>query len=1722
MCDLKRCGKKFFLPKVVSVIVLLNFLFFTIIPPGYAQSIQLPSVGALVPLSPTFQPAILRGIQVDPFKHLELSFIVDAGESGLTGQKLQDETNELVHYFLASLAIPEEDLWVNLSPYENDRVVPDALGKTEMGRDLLAQDYMLKQVTASLLYPDDELGKQFWQRVYKKAYEQYGTTNIPINTFNKVWILPDTVKIYEENDRAIITEAKMKVMLEEDYLAKEKNLKPDAEGKADETAKLSSEIIREIVIPEIEKEINEGKNFAKVRQIYYSLVLAHWFKTKLKNVLLNKIFTDLSKTKGFESKNPEVIDKIFDQYVESFKKGVCNILRIDFDENEKKHVPRKYFSGGASLVIPPSAMKPATGASASAILNKAVKAAVLFTAVFLFNLSVTGKAETMIPSQDANGDANTSINFEATVPSAPNVYAVNAEFTEGPEGPPDLNSEGGETFGNNSTQTGQQGPQSKPTVTPQQQTPPSGQVFVQMFGKTVPALAGGIIVQSANNPNANFIITNIHQTTVHNSLTKQDVPVNVFEAEVTVNGVKYISYGSELQSPNPGFNYGHMTASHVYQALINSFPAMAAGITQAMGMTNEADALKELEKQYASVRVGGQINSSDPAFINTNDPFNMSVGAVYFVVTSDGRRVPVLIDPLKMLDPSPITNPFITSKLIPKYVDLIFVNSENHVSVSVDGRTMSTVHGQEGKNFVQLFPTIKNFAKDFNDGNVADYRNKGIDFFGNLGLIDQAAQGVSNTGESLISDAQVTAGNLVKEGTIQYEILNRIFPDFLERIDQHAQELTASLRAGVQNGQEGAQTEYDRLSKEELVLIYGGFLFNIFNNEGLQDQMKDFGQQAKANFSVNSKDGSVSAGTNAQAGEIATQAENASFEVSFKGEDGKTKKVHLSLGQVASLRYAMSVGLGVNAQGSIALDENTQTLFVEIFNQFQGTNFQNLANTDYYDLGDYYRSFLGPLFNDLYQSPSQAGLEAGIGFNGFAGAMVSGLRTFSAEAGVELEVKGIPVVVNAFGGVGGYAVFNADLYINGQGGLQVDLHQQGSDVSGQADLTVGGQAGASVSGKTETAVHGGVQVSIPSEKTTVLVNLNQVNSQDLSAYANVSGKAGVTVKDGILDFSLDFTSEVAGRDLTRNHVSYDAGEINLNDIFSDFPTMTENLDEWARGQAAPNFLVYLQNNLDVPSAWNNFMPGSGNLMEGLNNFIEGMDTQSGLDNVFDEIRTAFVDSGNLALWQEFEAKISERLNQIQEDIRQQLSQNQEKFAHNLVSQMESTRITFQFLKEWDLLEGNDLINAQGLLDFSLGVPGAGLRMSPSVQGHRGRWNAGASVEFGLTDQFYVRLRNLGIGFNMTPGDFSRMMSRINLIQSMTSKKMTPFGIVEDIRKAVDQNLYTMDTTNRVKAMGLMILNPQMRQLYNLNIDPNELTGFAMAKAVYQNRRGNLAGSVSFETLISRLQGTRRYQSYMEFALKMKLDQAETNQFIGFSLVADPAFGIVGGGVTLEANKVNFDMRINRVPSGAQGNVFQLGVRADFDNIINLIRGKKGKVRVAHYDHGAEVDILDARGNPNASGYVPYGGQQAEEIGNLILDGKDEQAAEEAIDLLIKQATEEQAIEEAEGSKTESNGIEGIQGSEGVNSAEGKEDNINNSEAAGSQSKEENVGGIAFDSRKINMEIEGGGIEFDFPDTLITDDMRNLMGLVPEIINFVPITNPISLFGPLAKVDQKNL
>ena len=350
--------------RTVAFFVLWFFSFLEIFPASlisskaYAQTIlDLPVPGSMVSITPKFIPASLRGIKIDPDNPLQFDFIISPGDSGLAGEALKREAQRLIDYFLTSLTVPEDEIWVNLSPYENSRIVAKSLGVTEMGRDLLAQDYILKNLAASLTSPEEKLGAKFWQRVYQKIQVVYGKTAIPVNTFNKIWIVPQKARIYEGKDMVYIVEGHLKVMLEQDYLALKENRFNKKLGmdrlKTQETKELndlSSQITKEIILPEIEKEVNDGKNFAVLRQIFSALILATWFKRNFKKSLLGEVYFDQNRIAGIDLEDKKVKDKIYQQYCEAFRVGVYNFIKEDYDAQTQQTIPRKYFSGGFGSV----------------------------------------------------------------------------------------------------------------------------------------------------------------------------------------------------------------------------------------------------------------------------------------------------------------------------------------------------------------------------------------------------------------------------------------------------------------------------------------------------------------------------------------------------------------------------------------------------------------------------------------------------------------------------------------------------------------------------------------------------------------------------------------------------------------------------------------------------------------------------------------------------------------------------------------------------------------------------------------------------------------------------------------------------------------------------------------------------------------------------------------------------------------------------------------------------------------------------------------------------------------------------------------------------------------------------------------------------------------------------------------------------------------------------
>jgi pimeloyl-ACP methyl ester carboxylesterase len=333
---------------------LICFILLTVLPTLlFAQNTKKPlkhfSSYRFSQTQKSFHPFAIKGVSLYPDDPFKMDFIIDQGDKDYSEQEFKQLAAKMIRYFLAALTIPKKDLWVNLTPYEKERIIPGSLGETEMGRDLLMQDYTLKQLSASLLDPGHPVGRKFWKRISMRMRKEHGITDMPQDLFNKVWIVPQVARLYEHEKGMIIIDQHLQVMLEHDYhaLAISHNIKGRSSSQSSQMLdQISERIVRAVILPEIERAINQGEAFAPLRQIFNSLILATWYKQTLKQSLLTREYADQAKIEGIDLGDPKISERIYKRYLRSVQEGLYEHIRKEYDPVAQKVIHRKYLSGG--------------------------------------------------------------------------------------------------------------------------------------------------------------------------------------------------------------------------------------------------------------------------------------------------------------------------------------------------------------------------------------------------------------------------------------------------------------------------------------------------------------------------------------------------------------------------------------------------------------------------------------------------------------------------------------------------------------------------------------------------------------------------------------------------------------------------------------------------------------------------------------------------------------------------------------------------------------------------------------------------------------------------------------------------------------------------------------------------------------------------------------------------------------------------------------------------------------------------------------------------------------------------------------------------------------------------------------------------------------------------------------------------------------------------------
>ena len=151
-------------------------------------------------------------------------------------------------------------------------------------------------------------------------------------------------------------------MLEEDYLKSSQLSAVSSQQyefndpRLKELNQYSTQLIRELILPKLTQKVNSSKDYANLRQVYFSLILARWFKETFKgrfsesSGLLKRTVPDIDSGDLTNLTSKQAWDKTtyFQAYQKSFQEGEYSLSEPVYTPTGQ--VIRRYMSGGVKIM----------------------------------------------------------------------------------------------------------------------------------------------------------------------------------------------------------------------------------------------------------------------------------------------------------------------------------------------------------------------------------------------------------------------------------------------------------------------------------------------------------------------------------------------------------------------------------------------------------------------------------------------------------------------------------------------------------------------------------------------------------------------------------------------------------------------------------------------------------------------------------------------------------------------------------------------------------------------------------------------------------------------------------------------------------------------------------------------------------------------------------------------------------------------------------------------------------------------------------------------------------------------------------------------------------------------------------------------------------------------------------------------------------------------------
>ncbi|MBQ1028509.1 hypothetical protein KBX26_00615 [Micromonospora sp. C97] len=252
--------------------------------------------------------------------------------------------------FFTWLALTPDKFWVNLNPDQPDKIMDDRFGETDAGRVLLEADLDMKHDFAQTMNPSTDRGARFWDSLSR-------VDGRPCLHSIRNWIVPQPAQVREQDGGIYILDAPLKV----NSVPQEVNT-PVPGGTCDLTKaqiEHNQSLVNTMILPEVEKKINNHAAYADLRRVYTSRVAAEWIrlqdaeKATDYRAIINSNEVSRWPIRGAKWDKNET----WQRYLKSFKEGdysfereyggrvyVYTVGGVDFSQAPKKNITKSEFT----------------------------------------------------------------------------------------------------------------------------------------------------------------------------------------------------------------------------------------------------------------------------------------------------------------------------------------------------------------------------------------------------------------------------------------------------------------------------------------------------------------------------------------------------------------------------------------------------------------------------------------------------------------------------------------------------------------------------------------------------------------------------------------------------------------------------------------------------------------------------------------------------------------------------------------------------------------------------------------------------------------------------------------------------------------------------------------------------------------------------------------------------------------------------------------------------------------------------------------------------------------------------------------------------------------------------------------------------------------------------------------------------------------------------------